>query len=75
LASFILCDELNIPMQEQVQVERTLTFEEICPDFSQIVAENDGFMGLAANKYLAQDGQVRDIMECQYCVVGEAHDA
>ena len=64
---------LTQPMQKQIQQERTYSFEEICPDFSHLVAKNGGFMKTQSTKYKSKNGIVRDMMECKSCIVGEAH--
>ncbi len=61
-------------MQEQVQVEKILSFEEICPAFSKLIAENGGWDKTVDLRFQAEDGKVRDIGECKNCIVGEAHD-
>lgn len=58
---------------EQIQIEKTYSFEEICPDWAQILADNGGFMANQNVKYEADDGTKRSIMSCPSCIVGEAH--
>lgn len=61
-------------MQEQVQEHKIASFEEICPDLSNLIAEKGGYMKVRQNTYTSKDGQVtRDIMQCANCIVGEAH--
>jgi len=57
----------------QIQVERELTFEDICPDFSRIIAENGGFMEAKNHTYVADDGTTRKLLYADKCIVGEAH--
>jgi len=61
-------------MQEQLQVEKILSFEEICPVFSELIAENGGWEKTRNMVFKAEDGKTRNIMECKSCIVGEAHD-
>jgi len=60
-------------MQEQVQVERTLSFEEICPEFSQIIADAGGFEAIKEGRYESSDGDVKDVQNYSNCIVGSAH--
>jgi len=69
-------------MQKQIQVEKTeqeekeLSFEEICPEYTQIISNAGGFMNVGDNtKYESEDGAIRCLGEFNYCVVGEAHNA
>jgi len=63
-------------MQVLEQVEETkqeYTFEEICPEWSQILADNGGFMENRKADFEATDGNgERTIMNCATCIVGEA---
>ena len=61
-------------MQKQVQIERTVSFEEICPAFSQIISDAGGFEACREGKYQSQDGDVKDVTNYQCCIVGSAHD-
>lgn len=60
-------------MQEQVQVEKDLTFEDIVPEWSDILAQNGGFIENRRATFEAKDGDRRTIMNCANCLVGEAH--
>lgn len=61
--------------QEQVQVEKTFSFEEICPEISILIAQDEnGFMGMRKNTYKAEDGTTRTIMKYDSCLVSEAHN-
>ena len=60
-------------MQEQVQVEKDLTFEDIVPEWSDILAQNGGFMENRRATFEAKDGKHKTIMNCASCLVGEAH--
>lgn len=66
-------------MQKQEQVEKQeeiLSFEEICPEFSQIIADVDGFMNIGNHtEYKSEDGAIRCLGDFSCCVVGEAHNA
>lgn len=62
-------------MQELAQqVEETLSFEQICPEFSNILNQNNGWTNAKDNKYVSEDGSMRQIMNGMCCIVGEAHD-
>jgi len=58
-------------MQEQVQVYRPLSFEEICPDFSMLVREH-GWDELKGKTFQTSHGE-RDLSNMSCCIVGEAH--
>ena len=57
----------------QIQVQETLTFEDICPVFSGLLAENGGWEKTKNMSFKSKDGDVKDLMVCKSCVVGEAH--
>lgn len=62
-------------MQELAeQTEETLSFEQICPDFSNILNQSNGWKNTIHEKYVAEDGSTRQIMDGMSCIVGEAHD-
>jgi len=56
-------------VQKQIQKTKQYTFEDICPDWTQIIADNKDLIG----QYKSQDGTLRDISSCSVCIVGEAH--
>jgi hypothetical protein len=60
---------------EQVadQSEKIFSFEEICPDWAQILADNGGYMENKDKSFKSDDGQERSIMQSCSCLVGEAH--
>ena len=64
---------------ETIQVEETeselefLSFEEICPEVSGIIAEEGSFLKMRENTYETADGQKRSIMNYNSCLVSEAH--
>ena len=53
--------------------EKTFSFEEICPDWSQILADNGGYMKTKNTSFKSDDGKEKSIMDCSSCLVGEAH--
>jgi len=59
-------------MQEQIQEERTVSFEEICPEWSKLLAENGGYMESRKHMYKSESA-TRNMMDCKNCIVGEAH--
>lgn len=61
-------------MQEQVQIQKTLSFEEICPEISRIIADQGGFMEMRKAQFKAEDGSTRTIMDSNSCLVSEAHN-
>ena len=58
---------------EQTQINKEYSFEEICPDWSQILADNGGFIENRKASFEADDGEQKTIMSCSSCLVGEAH--
>ena len=60
-------------MQELQQIERIYSFEEICPEFSQILAENGGWEKCRDLMFETEDGKVKSIQDGKSCIVGEAH--
>ncbi len=61
-------------MQQQEQIQRIYTFEEICPDLSELLAQNGGFMENQGTYYETPDGKIRSLGVPNACVVGEAHN-
>lgn len=62
-------------LEEQIikeEIQADLSFEEICPEWNDILAQNGGFV---ENKdaHFKTDGETRTIMNCASCLVGEAH--
>lgn len=62
-----------IQSESQQTVETEYSFEEICPEWSNILAQNGGFIENRNSRFEADDGKTRTIMECSSCLVGEAH--
>jgi len=72
-------------MQKQIQEQRQLTFEDINPDWSQIITEAGGYTKLASNRtsLFGQDkngnvtikniGTNRNLGNYLSCIVGEPH--
>ena len=60
-------------MQELQQEQKFLSFEEICPEFSQILSEHGGYMACKNAVFKSEDGKTRAIMDPMCCIVGEAH--
>ena len=58
---------------QQQQVEKTYSFEDICPDWNRIMSENGGFIESRGQSFEADDGSQKSIMQCNSCLVGEAH--
>lgn len=56
-----------------IEQEQTLSFEDICPNFSQIVSANGGFVKTKDLLFETDDGSVLDMGIYRSCVVGEAH--
>ena len=57
---------------EQVQKEKvTYSFEEICPDWNQILGDNGGFIKSRDQTFKNKD-ETHSIMNCATCIVGEA---
>lgn len=63
---------------EQPQIlqeeEQTYTFEDICPEWNQILSMNGGFIETREHKF-ESDGDQRNMMNYTTCLVGEAHSA
>ena len=70
---FILDYVLINSMQIQEQIEKILSFEEINPIFSRLMAENGGYMGIRDTLFESQKGATKYLGDCKTCVVGEAH--
>ncbi len=62
-------------MQEQKQVERQYSFEDTCPEWSQILAENGGYKECVNDNFVSEEGRQRSIQNGACCIVGEAHSA
>ena len=62
-------------VQQEVEDPSTkiFSFEEICPDWSQILADNGGYMENRNKSFKCDDGKERSIMQSCSCLVGEAH--
>ena len=56
---------------EQVEEKATYSFEEICPEWTQIMSDNGGFIECRENTFQNKD-DVKSIMNCSTCIVGEA---
>jgi len=54
------------------EIQANLSFEEICPDWNDILAQNGGFVE-SKNAQFKTDGEQRTVMDCASCLVGEAH--
>ena len=63
----------TIQEQRTDPAEKIFSFEEICPDWSQILADNGGYMETKNLSFKSDDGKERSIMETSSCLVGEAH--
>lgn len=61
-------------MQQQVQIQRTYSFEEICPTWSRLLADNGGFIENLHVRYESLDGDLKSLTEPNSCIVGEAHN-
>lgn len=60
-------------MQELVQItEKPLTFEDICPDFNQLILEH-GWDGIKERKHHTVGGKQRALSNAMCCIVGESH--
>jgi hypothetical protein len=53
--------------------DKQFSFEEICPDWAQILADNGGYIETKNKSFKSDDGKERSIMQCSSCLVGEAH--
>ena len=73
LSRFILDYFLINSMQIQEQIEKTLSFEEINPIFSRLIAENGGWMEVRSMMFESQKGDSKYAGDCRTCIVGEAH--
>ncbi len=60
-------------MQEQISQKKTLSFEDINPEWSDIITNNGGFIKARNNTFESEDGKIRDIGVCSKCIVGEGH--
>jgi hypothetical protein len=60
-------------MQEQETTKKELTFEDINPEWSGIIAEQGGFINNRKANFESSDGKSRTIMACNSCVLGEGH--
>lgn len=60
-------------MQIQKQIHKPLSFEEINPIFSRLIAENGGFMEIRSTQFESQKGDIKYAGDCRTCIVGEAH--
>lgn len=60
-------------MQEQIQEKEFYSFEQICPNMSRLIAENDGWMNTKDMVFRDEDGKVKTIQNGFTCMVGEAH--
>lgn len=56
-----------------IQIQKTYSFEEICPEISAIISQEDGFMNMRKSTFKAEDGETRTIMRRNSCLVSEAH--
>ena len=64
--------KLTYSMQDQIQEHKFASFEEICPDLSELIA-NHGYLEVRKHIYVTKDGKTRNIMDSMNCIVGEAH--
>ena len=60
-------------MQEQQHQKKELTFEDINPEWNDIIANQGGFMENRKADFKSNDGKSRTIMQCNSCVLGEGH--
>lgn len=63
----------TVQPQTEVEVYKEASFEEICPDWNDILAQNGGFMKNQNANFKTKDGKTRSIMNCPSCLVGELH--
>ena len=63
----------TIQEQRTDPAEKIFSFEEICPDWAQILADNGGYMKTKNTSFKSDDGKEKSIMDCSSCLVGEAH--
>ncbi len=62
-------------MQKQIQEHKFASFEEICPDLSDLIANEGGYLEVRKDSYKSKDGQTtRNIMDSMNCIVGEAYN-
>ena len=59
--------------QQVVEEYKEASFEEICPDWNNILAQNGGFVKNQNAQFKTEDGKQRSIMSCPSCLVGEFH--
>jgi len=59
--------------QQAVEIYKEASFEEICPDWNNILAANGGFINNQNAQFKTEDGKTRSIMSAPSCLVGELH--
>ena len=59
--------------QQAVETYKEASFEEICPEWSDILSQNGGFVKNQNAKFKTEDGKSRSIMSAPSCLVGELH--
>lgn len=65
---------LDTIQEEKINpAEKIFSFEEICPDWAQILADNGGYIATKNMSFKSDDGKERSIMQSSSCLVGEAH--
>jgi len=57
-------------IEEEIQAD--LSFEEICPEWNDILAQNGGFVENKSAHFKSGDN-TRTVMNCANCLIGEAH--
>jgi len=61
-------------LEEQIikeEIQADLSFEEICPEWSDILAQNGGFVENRRTLFKS-DGKQRTLLNCASCIIGEA---
>lgn len=56
-----------------VEEYKEASFEEICPDWNNILSQNGGFINNQNAKFKTVDGKERSVMHAPSCLVGEFH--
>lgn len=57
-------------IKEEIQAD--LSFEDICPEWNDILAQNGGFVK-NQNTHFKSGNDTKNIMNCANCLIGEAH--
>lgn len=60
-------------MSQLIQIKKQLTFEEICPSWTRILASYGGWEKTPKSEYFGGTFNSRSLSNTKCCIVGEAH--